>query len=1071
MLVTTRSNRLEALADDLAGRIATDPSGPLETEIVAVPGQGMRAWLGQQLARRIGVFAGVSTPFPRDLIEDLLSTIGGERGGGETPFQPDAIAFAIARLLPSMLGDRSFAPIASYLEGDEGGARLHQLARVLARTYDEYLLYRPEMILEWQNGASSGDWQSFLWNALRERIGPSARHVAETARDLLQQAAEGRLSHDRLPRRISLFGMTTLPPLYARILAALPDPLEVRLYLLSPTPHYFGDLTRRGASEEGTGADGHPLLASLGRVGREFQDVLIDAASAGAGEEELFVPPRAETALGALQRDLYEVSGRPPPAADGTIQIHACHGPAREAEVLVDRLLETLDDPDLEAAPHELLVMTPDLETYAPYLEAAFSRSAGAGRTIPFRVSDRKARSDSPAVEAFGELLELVGGRLRLSEVIDFLSREPVRENFGLEPEDVETLGRWLREAGVRFAADERHRERLGQPSRIDHTWRFGLDRLLLGHALSGQDRRLFGGVAPCDSVAGGPSDLLDGLMRFCGELLDAVEDLRRARRPADWREALIEYWRRLIGAPDPENAACAAALEALSSLARSAELAGFDRELDFEAARLWVLESLDKLPASRSFLAGGVTICELKPMRGIPARAVALVGMNDGVFPRSRTAPSFDLIGRRPRPGDRAVRDDDRYQLLEALVSAGDRLIITYTAHDDQTGEPLQPSVAVQEILDTIAPGSEIRHPLHPFDPRYFETDGSDPRLFSYASEHLPAASSLLAEPRPRAPFVAGRLEPAPAAEPAVDLGDLLRFFRFPARFFLGSRLGVRLPSEDQRPRDREPADLRGLNQYNAGQAALEWRLAGRPAEDLPRYLGALGLLPHGEPGRIWYESMLAELDSLLEAGEELFQSEPREPLELDVRLEDAPRLIGRLGDLRSCGLVDCRFSRMRAGNLLQAWIRHLALCCAATGDPPRRSALIGRPATNKSTIVRVDLAPLGEEARELLAELLRLYSLGGAEPLPFHPEPSLEYTRRASCEENREKAIRAARKKWKEEKKTAEGRLDPVPAERCFAGGDLFGPTGFDGQARFEDLSTRVFGPLVDRLGEAWP
>ncbi|MFO8074343.1 MAG: exodeoxyribonuclease V subunit gamma [Polyangia bacterium] len=1064
-----RSNLLEALADDLAERIAADPPSPLETEIVAVPGQGMRSWLGQQLARRIGVFAGVRTPFPRDLIDDLLFAACGERGGEETPFQPGAIAFAIAQLLPSLLDERSFAPIASYLEGDERGAQLHQLARVLARTYDEYLLYRPEMILGWQDGEPSGDWQSTLWNALRGQIGPSARHVAETARDFLRRAADGGLRCDRLPRRLSLFGMTTLPPLYVRILAALPEPTEVRLYQLSPTPHYFGDLTRREAGAEDRGADGHPLLASLGRVGREFQDVLIDATSAGGGEEDLFALPRADTALGALQRDLYEVSSGPPPAADGTIQIHACHGPAREAEVLVDRLLETLDDSRLEAAPHELLVMTPDLETYAPYLEAAFARSAGAGRAIPFRVSDRKARSDSPAVEAFADLLELAGGRLRLSEVIDFLSREPVRENFGLEPEDVETLRRWLRESGVRFAADDLHRERLSQPRLLDHTWRFGLDRLLLGHALSSGSRRLFGGVAPCDSVAGGPADLLDGLVRFCGELLGAVEDLRRARSPAAWRDVLIEYWRRLIGDPDPENSASAAALEALDSLARSAELAGFDRELEFEAVRLWVLEALDALPASRSFLAGGVTICELKPMRGIPARAVALVGMNDGFFPRSRTAPSFDLISRHSRPGDRSVRDDDRYQLLEALISARDRLIITYTAHDDHTGEPLPPSVAVQEILDAIDPGSEIRHPLHPFDPRYFAPAGSDSRLFSYAAEQLPAARSLLAEPRPRAPFVAGRLEPDPAGAPAVDLWDLLRFFRFPAEFFLDSRLGVRSPRVERREDDREPADLKGLNRYNAGQAALEWRLAGRPADDLPRYLGALGLLPHGEPGRIWYESMLAEVEPLIEAGHDLAGLDQREPLELNIRLEDAPCLVGRLGDLRSCGLVACRFSRMRAGVLLQGWIRHLALCCAAPGDLPRRSALIGRPATDKKTVVRVDLPPLGEEARELLARLLRIYLLGRAEPLPFHPETSFEYAREACAGKNEKEALAAARKDWK--KKAEKEWFDSSPAERCFADGNLVGATGFDESARFEQISARVLGPLIDRIGEAWP
>jgi exodeoxyribonuclease V gamma subunit len=1070
LLTVIRSNRLERLADELARRLQIEPRGsPLEPEVVSVQSQGMRAWLGQQLALRLGVFAGVRTPFPRDLLDGIFEETLGARPGEAPLFQPEVMAFAIADALPDLLGDPSFEPLRGYLGDDDRGVKLHQLSRVLAKTFDEYLVFRPELILGWQERPPSDSWQATLWNALRRRAGGEGRHVAEAARELLEKIGRGDLRGGAPERRLSLFGVTTLPPLHVRLLAALPEGFDVRWYLLAPTPEYFADIDRE-ALAAAPGAGGHPLLASLGRVGRELQQVLIEAGGDAVREIDLFAEPDRDGALGALQRDIFETRPEPPPPADGTIEIHACHGPAREAEVLKDRLLSFLDDPVLGLAPHEVLVLTPDIDLYAPYIEAVFSRDRRAGRAIPLAVTDCAPRGEAPAAEAFAALLGLVRGRARLSEVIDLLAREPVRARFDLTAADVEELHRMLAEAGVRWGIDGRHRAALGQPPAEENTWRFGLDRLLLGRALSAEGRTLFGGVAPRDSDGLDASSLLTRLVRFTETLFDALARLDGRHRSAEWRRLLADAHARLFDPPAQADGEPDAVPRIIADLARAAERAGFGGPLDFDVVRDLLLAAIDGQPGERRFLSRGVQISDLKPMRSIPARVVALVGMNDGAFPRTRIAPGFDLIAIEPRPGDRSIREDDRYLFLESLLSARDRLVVTYAGRDACTGAELSPSVVISELLETVDRAALLEHPLHPFDPRYFEPRSDagaagPPRLFTYAAGQLEAARAAAGERREPPRFVAGPLPRSATPDlRVVRLADLVRFWRFPAAWFLERRLGVRPPPPAARAEDREPDALGPLERWSLGTAMLEWLLTGSPADRLPAWLRALGSLPHGAIGAIEIERLRQQVEPVLREGRRALAGRPLAPL--DVRLGLHPggaplRLEAWLGDLREDGRARCRFSRLGPFALLEHWIGHLALCAAAPPGHPRRSVLVARPEDDPGA-GRVELAPLERAAaRARLEDLAGLLLAGEAEPLPFHPDPSLAYLVALRKGDDPVPALFAARKSWKE---LAE-RADPATI-RLFAEGGLIdgAPTG-DGSS-FDGLARRVFGPLLDHL-----
>jgi exodeoxyribonuclease V gamma subunit len=1074
LLTVIRGNRLETLADELVRRLGSDPRpSALAPEVVAVQSQGMRAWLARRVAERLGVFAGIRTPFPRDLIEDIIASAGGGRPGASPVFQPAVMAFAIADILPGRLGAPEFEPLAGYLADDDRGVKLHQLSRVLAKTFDEYLVYRPEMILEWQRRPPADSWQAALWNALRRRAGPADVHVAEAARELLEGTTRPAPVASTLPDRLSLFGVTTLPPLYVRVLAALPEACDVRWYLPAPTPEYFVDLDGRAGDRPAIGEPGHPLLASLGRLARDTQAVLLETGGDRVLEVDLFAEPDGAGALGALQRDLHRALREPPPPADGTIEIHSCHGPAREAEVLKDRLLALFDDLGLALLPEDVLVMTPDVDGYAPYIEAAFSRGGQAGPSIPLAVSDRNPRSEQPELDAFAALLGLVRGRVRLSEVLDLLARDPVRERFGLDADGAEAIHGLLAGAGVRWGRDGAHRAALGLPTAEENTWRFGLDRLLLGRAMPVAERLLFAGVAPADPGAGG-TDLLGALVRFTEALFGALDSLDGRHAPDEWRRRLGRACESLIAPGRRDDDEGASVPELLADLVRDAGAAGFGGTLDFEVVRDLLLSALESLPGERRFLARGVQLCDLKPMRSIPARVVILAGLGDGAFPRSRTAPAFDLIRQEPRPGDRSIRDDDRYLFLEALLSARDRLIVTYPGRDSCTGDRKNPSVLVTELLEHIDRGALLEHPRHPFDPRYFDprTDiqagvSGPPGLFSYAAGQIEAARAMAGQRRCLPRFLPGPLphrEPEGGGPRVIRLADLERFFRWPAGHFLEHRLELRPEPGPAGTDDREPARVDHLGLYRLGGEVLGWLLDGRPEDGLADYLQALGELPPGTAGRLEVERIRAEVDPVLRECLPVLTRPRVEPIEFRLDLDSGGtplRLDGRLDGLREDARASCRFVRLGPAAVLEQWLRHLALCAVAPPGHPRRSVAVGRAGKSGAAgAARLDLESLAPDgARERLAGLAALYLAGESEPLRFHPEASWAHEQALREDGDPDRALQAARRRWPEEEGAKAG------APRLFPDGDPVGAAAEPGMS-FPELSRRVLGPLFDHL-----
>lgn len=1065
-----RSNRIELLARML-GAVIRDklPRDPFAPVSIVVGSQGMERWLRHELARSLSICANMEFPFPATRVDGLIASVLGEQAKSDaSPWGVEALTWAVLELLPELLSTAGFDLVAEYLgkgtaPGMAASAKDFGLAQKLADLFDRYVTYRPELVRSWSGGervsmpkgAEALAWQQLLFRRLAEHLDGRPHRALRMAE--AEAKLRGGLGAGTLTGPLLIFGVSSLPPAWMTLLGLAAKELDVDMFLLCPSNEYWGELRRAAPSNPARSNSGtppemltaapetslHPLLASLGRVARDFQFV-VEAHSEGyvdAAVDAFPDPVVADgpTALRILQSDILSaiaapiVSGAPERALeprDDSLQFHDCYGPMRQVEALRDVLLGLFEDHrDLE--PRDVLVITPDIEAYAPLVTAVFSQGSserrerhgvpiegpdGWGPTgapqMPFTIVDRSVRRENPVAEALLRVLELATGRLEASRVLDLFTLEPVQRKLGVTSSEVPLLQRWVRESGIRWARDGAHRAAHGLPQDGQNTWEFGLRRLLLGVVMADDGRMLEAvgaadeealPIRPFDDIEGGETVLLGRLVEFCDALFETVASLAEPRPVVAWVAALGAVVERLTDASSAPWRALRVR-EILGEFALGAEQARSTRPVELDAIRAALAARFDMTSRATNEQSGAVTFAAMRPMRSVPYPVVALLGMDEGAFPRNSGAAAFDLLQLAPRVGDASPRDEDRYLLLEAILAARRNLLVFYTGRDPSSGAPRAPCVPIGELRDVVdgrfvAPSGSrspsawmtTEHPLQAFSrsaflPPVSSTDAAAGRRWSFDRRLC-----LAAEARHRkvveGPFLVPMAGHRADDEAPIPLGELVRFFKHPTQQLLQRGLRIDLGDDEELVPDREPVELEGLDRYALRKGLLEERLGGGAQAGRARRLHAAGAIPLGSAGDAAVDEEAQLVDAMLERAFDRVAKTTPETLVVDLSALES-RLTGTLGPIYGDTLLCLEFGQESAAKVASAWLALLAL--GAAGHPVERAALVlgNRKKGKPEATGLVFEAP--ENARELLVDLVAVYRRGMAEPLPLFPHAS---------------------------------------------------------------------------------
>ncbi|MUM19650.1 exodeoxyribonuclease V subunit gamma [Mycobacterium sp. CBMA271] len=1035
-----RAERTDTLADGLARLLAEPLPDPFAQELVLVPAKGIERWLSQRLSDRLGVCAGVQFRSPRSLIAEITGALD------DDPWSPDVLVWPLLSVIDENLDQPWCVPLATHLGRFETGeerelrqGRRYAVARRLAGLFASYARQRPDLLVSWLSADREGDpverdlaWQPPLWRALVARVDadpPHVRHVKVLAR--LREAPSD------LPTRISLFGHTRLPLTDVQLLDALATHHDLYLWLPHPSDTLWstlrdelGPIPRR--EDIGHRSVHHPLLATLGRDVRELQRALPKPAS----DEYLGGATFPGTLLGWLQCDLaadeVRPDGRQLEAEDRSVQVHSCHGPARQIDVLREVLLGLLaDDPTLE--PRDVLVMCPDIETYAPLISARF----GLGESVPdahpahqlrVRLADRALAQTNPLLAVAAQVLSLAGGRATASEVLNLAESAPVRARFGFTDDDLDAITAWVREANIRWGFDPEHRAPYGVDF-LHNTWRFGIDRVLAGVAMSEDSHAWLGATLPLDDVSSNRVELAGRFAEFVSQLHTAVDSLSGTRPLAQWLSSLSTGIDML--AQDAEEWPRA---QMLREFAENIETADPSVLLQLSDIRALLDRHLAGRPTRANFRTGTLTVCTMVPMRSVPHRVVCLVGLDDGVFPRLGAVDGDDALARDSMTGERDIRSEDRQLLLDAIGAATETLVLTYTGANEYSGQARPPAVPLAELLDALDATTStpvrgrihVTHPLQPFDVRNVTPGGVVPgHSFTFDTTALTAARSAAGHRAERPTFISGPL-PAPAVTD-VALTDLTAFFNHPIKGFFRA-LDYTLPWDVDGVSDDMPVEIDALEEWTVGDRMLSDMLRGMSPADSQQAEWRRGTLPPGQLG--WRRvSELRDRCAALADATRHYRTADGQAFDIDIDLGGGRRLTGTVPEVFGDRLVSVRYSKLDGKHLLQSWIPLVAL---AAHDPRRdwSAVCIGRATRGPTPLARTLGRP--DDPVDVLRDLVAIYDAGRREPLPLPLKTSYAW---AEARTTRDDPELQAGYRWRSSKFPGE-EADPA-VERAFGRG----------------------------------
>jgi exodeoxyribonuclease V gamma subunit len=1023
------SNALDVLAGLLAAELRQPVPGQplLAPDIVLIPQVAMRRWLQATLAAEHGIAANLEFLTPGEFVQRALDA---NVDGAADDLGADALRWQLYAALTdaAVLSEPALQPLRRYL-GSDDALKPWSLAGELASVFEKYQAWRRDWLLGWEAGQAPRDPQAALWRRIAGGRAHRARRIDDYLARFGQEGGDETLPSG-LPPRLFAFATLNVSPDVLRVIATQARVGVLHFYMPTPTRSYWGDLQTVGqrlrAQETdpfGAVESDNPLLQAWGAAGRDFIGVLGsyevvhpsgEIAAYADPEQRHDDRPDRDSLLQRLQRDL--LHRRPVPSTpwrdavdvhDPSLQIHACPTRLREVQVLHDQLRGLLEDTryDPPLQPREIAVLAPDIDPYAPHIEAVFGGLAGSADFIPYALADTSPLASEPLAEVFLHLLALPISRFGLNEILDLLACAPIASAAGLDAPALERLHGWLSAAGARWGIDADHRQRHQAPRDDAYTWTFALDRLLLGHA-SGDEGDI-AGVAPWPELEGSALTALDALIRLLRVLARNERVLGEAMTPAQWRERLLGLFEAILPQA-PQALADQRALERLRSgiddFARAAYHAGFDQPVPPEVVRAHFATQLAEADTRAPLLTGGVSFGRMVPMRLLPFRAICVLGMNDGDYPRRDPAAGLnqltaELGTSKRRYGDRSLREDDRYLLLQLFTAASEVFYLSYLGADPRDGSAREPSVLVSELIDiaaryhsqphVAAEALIVRHPLQPFAAAAFgagdEGNGEhvEPRRYSYRREWRPAAAAASMSRSALARWVVNPLPSGEAVE-SLSLSDLSSFLRDPADAFLRHRLALRLPEAGEAAEDCEPlaAPGRGLRRWQLQQALFEACVRGSVDDaQLHRELRARALLPSGPLGERQLKALRAQVQPYADAFVNWRGKQEAQPEAFELDL-DGVRLYGRIEQSYANGLARFRFDKLHGPSQIAHGLDWLVM--SALG---RASTLFQFFETGSGPGPVPRVPAQADAARDALRALLRLRTQGLREPLPFGP------------------------------------------------------------------------------------
>ncbi len=967
MFYSFNSTSLDRLQNKLGELLTLHNKNIFAPNWIVVQNKEMGEWLSINIARQQGISAHNQYVFPLELAWKIYR-LNDNKVAHNLPLDLIPMQWSIFELLQK----KSDLLDENIIKGESlNKNQLFQISQNLADIFDLYQVYRPELLRRFEASerlTKEEEWQGEIWNSLvKSTSAEGIKSKFEANDNLLKLLKNGSYPIGKLPKAIYVFSVTQITQPLGMLLAELSKSINVFLFFNKHEP-------KQGAQpvKEWEEFSNHLTYPEI-----DYESV-INSLKKQSGIEIIETDLDAEikktantTLLGNIKR---AISGNSygNMNADATFHIHSCHSVKREVEELKDAILLAMER-DKSLKSDDIMILVPEMADYKTILEETFKNNSE-DPDLPISTG---FASQNPANVAFELVINELNGSFKVTDLLAIIENPAVSHTLDLEDNDISTIRDWFIDLQIKRGKD------------VDvYSWLHGLTNLMLGFGMELDGFSDYDGFIPFNKItSAGQVGLAAKIKAFVHTLIFYSEAVKVNRSPVEWLEFLSEMTRTLLLPENTDKFGFKRIVRKLETLKEKLELSNYSDQVSYAFIIGWINRQINEHKATSGRFGGGITVSTYVPNRGIPYKFIAILGFNEGVFPRSERRPEYDLIHKKPQPGDRVLKEDDSYLFYQTVQSAQDFLHISYLGQDLYSKNLKLPSILLQQLIDLLKreklPENSFftAHKMHAFNKVYFK-DGEQ----SYSKLNAQLSDFIYNKKLGSKEFVDVALSLEDKNQ--IKLDDLIAYYKDPSRFIARNLLGISLYDDYQELENREPFDLDNLENYQIRNRIKNGVLGKVDLENLTNNLQLSGLLPQKAVGKFVWDMQEKKMSGFKQQIQN-YPAHKNSAVEIDLTIGDY-QITGTISDVFDDEYVFISAAGIKAKYFIEVWIGHLIL--SLVKPDLKRSALICY--NSKKSYESYFFTPVNkEDAEEQLEQLLEQYINGSQNPKKYAYEPQMAF------------------------------------------------------------------------------
>ena len=1009
MLKLYISNKIENLSLQFAQHIK-GYSNCFASELVIMQTSGMERWLALEAAKYNRIFTNFNFIKPNSFINQLYQLAGIE---SDSLYNTENLKWIIYRFLEDDEFKKQFEQVALYYQTDD--IKRLQLSVKIADLFDQYLLYRQDYIEAWNKGNLAKvtkqkdetnqqyrnkqerldkhqKWQFWLWNKIKEEL-PNESYDKVQLRDLIIKKLKDKDFQQQIKRqygRISLFGLSVITDYHIEIFHRLSEILDVNLFFLNPAPEtYWYDIVSDKfvyyiEKKTGLGIDelklhvGNELLSNYSALAKDTYNILFKSDDfVNAIDDTLTEEPNNNTLLSKIQNDIFNnLNIKRNPISlenlkDKSLMISSSYTPMREVEALYNQLLDFFDtDKNLEAK--DVIVQVSDVDLYTPYIKAVFDNSP---YQLPYTIADRSYSGGDTLVGVMEILLQLSQEDFTSEGVLQLLNSEFIRNKF--EITNVELIREVVREANIRFGIKGYASDDTQYVS-----WMYGLERILLGYAIKGGDEFQLEHYStyPLDIIEGSDAEELLQFKAFIDHLILNLNHRIHDRPLSEWKTFIEDTIDNLLAVNEKSETEVKYIQQHLLAIEQMNHW--LEEPISFDVFQKSFLDALFSNPRGGNFITGGITFCSMIPMRSIPFKVTAMLGLNGDKFPRTDNPIAFNLIDIEYKRGDRNTKNNDKYLFLETILSARKHLYLSYIGNSTKDNSSYNPSLLIEELIAYIETGCSgissnekiqdyfiQKHPLHAFSQKYFDKSST---LFTYISEDNDKQKHEIE--------IKSQVENNEELK-TLNLQDLISFFENPFQYYYNKKLQIYFRDDPSLLPESEIFETDKLLEYFIKTDLFKYK---NNIEEYTKKAKKTGALPLANMAPIITNEAFSEIEEIRNQYHEYTDGKEAKSFHLDMKFGNIT-LKSSISPIYNKKYICTNVSgeSSKAKYLLKAWLPHLVIMAS---QQKFDSIFIAKYYENPLVFEHNLINP--EKAQEILGQLIQIYLEGHKRITAFMPQ-----------------------------------------------------------------------------------